>query len=80
MPVHPCRLNQAHDDGGPLTYEFTAHELPGSASHCPGFDLPLPVIVVQRHGAVLEVPREGCPVDQRVVDGLGRSAVVVKAP
>ena len=76
VPVHPCRLHQAHDDGGPLTCEFTAHELPGAASHRPRLDLPFQVVVVQRHGAVLQVLRECCPVDQHVVDGLGRRAAV----
>ena len=76
VSVHACRLYEAHHDGGTLARELAAHELPCLASHGPGLDLPLKVVVVQCDGAVFKVLRQRDPVVQRVVDGLRRSAAV----
>lgn len=80
MPVHARRLHQAHHDGGTLPRKLAAHELPRTATHRPGLDLPFEVVIVERDSTVLKVPSQGRPMAQRVVDGLGRSAAVSDQP
>jgi len=57
VSIHACRLHQAQHDGGPLASEFASNKHPRFASHCPWLDLTFEVVVVNRHGAVVEMAR-----------------------
>src|SRR5665213_3696742 len=76
VPAELGRLQQAHDDGGPLAGQLAADEEPIFASEGPRPNSVLDVVIVDRHIAVKQEASETHPVVQAVVDRLGDRAAV----
>ena len=68
MPVHACRLNQAHDCRSPFSAAQRPCEEPVFASKRPWPNLVFRPIVVYGYGPVIEVARQRCPAFQAVIE------------
>ena len=58
MPIHPRRLDQAHDRRRPFAAAQRPGKQPVRASKGPWSNLVLDLIVVDRHGAVVQIARQ----------------------
>jgi hypothetical protein len=71
VTVEACRLDQAHNCRGPFAAAQRASKQPVRASKRPGSDLVLDPVVVDGHGAVVQVARQRFPAFKGVVERLG---------
>ena len=68
MPVHACRLIQAHDCRSPFSAAQRPCEEQVFASKPPWPNLVFRPIVVYGYGPVIEVARQRCPAFQAVIE------------
>lgn len=71
MPVHACRVDQAHDRGGALARAQAASEQPVIPTDRDGSDQVFDAIVVRCQAAIVEVAGQRCPAPEAVVDRPG---------
>ena len=71
-----CRLQQAHHHGCTLASQFTAREEPCSAAHRPGTHQIFDMVVVDLHGAIVQVSRQRLPAVQVVRNRFGCGAAL----
>lgn len=72
MPIHSCRVDQAHDRSGPLPRTQAASEQSVIATDRDGPDQVFDAVIVRRQAAIVEVAGQRHPAPEAVVDRFGR--------
>ncbi len=72
MPIHPRRLDQAHDRRRPFAAAQRPGKQPVRASKGPWSNLVLDLIVVDGHRAIFDIASQSQPAFEAVIQGFRR--------